>query len=475
VVTGPFETEGAVLIGSLFGLSLPPGGDPAAVPPGPPRASSIALAVSEINRSGGLPNQDPCLPSRPLVHLSCDDADYAAAVGGEKVRDRIRAAKHLTDDLRVPAIIGGQNSGNTIAIAEGATLPAGALLFAPTATAISISTWNVPNTLYPAATVAGTRLVWRAAPPDLAQARGLALQVADVEKSLRAAGTATLRVAVVVKDDAFGNGVSGALEDAANLAFNGAKWNDSANAGLYLKRKYSVASDAAGQADRASAAAELRAFGADVVLLVGTNEALEVLTQLESATGPSVTKRPTYLVADGLKTAQLTAAVKANPALRQRLRGVSPGVVGEIAFDFFANRFKPVYATPADLLNGMTASYDITYMLAYAMTAAKSAPITAKLLVEKLRLLTGGTRELVVGPRKFGEGTQAMLAGEQVDFVGASGPLDLDPTLGEGKNDLSVWCVRSDPNLLGQYLISDNTTQSYRVRLDRLEGEFSCE
>ncbi len=123
---------------------------------------AIKLAISDFAQGGGIP-----LPggtgTRPIVLVGCSD--------GPNEDEYQAAAKHLVNDLGVQAIIGHAFSGATIQIATDVTIPAGVLLFSPTASSDDIST------------LVDNDLVWRAATPDSFQGTALASYYPEVAAS----------------------------------------------------------------------------------------------------------------------------------------------------------------------------------------------------------------------------------------------------------------------------------------------------
>ena len=42
------------------------------------------------------------------------------------------------------------------------------------------------------------------------------------------------------------------------------------------------------------------------------------------------------------------------------------------------------------------------------------------------------------------EGLKLLAEGKEINYEGASGPLDFDPSLGEAPADFEIWCVQRD-------------------------------
>lgn len=453
-VFGAAEDDDAIIFGTLLPLS----GSNA--PSGTLRQNSVRLAVDEINKVG-IPSADKCAKPRKLAFVGCDDYP-----------DEVKAATHLTGELGISAIIGAGTSGKTVNAAQKVTIPAKALLFAPSSTALSISGLE--------ASPDGVRLVWRTAPSDKIQSMAMKLVLGELSAKM----TGTVKLAIISKSDAYGVGLDGALRD--GLQINGAAYDDDANASNRLTQCFNP-SPAAGQqptgtdacpVEKTTAAAvtALQGLSPDIIVLNGTAEAItEILVPYE-ATAQGKAKKPMYLIPDGPRKTELIAAVEASPDLRTRIRGTVPGIVTPLAQDFFNFRFSTAYPDNPQLVFGMAGAYDATYMIAYSIAAGGGTqPITGTSIASNFdKLIAKGSTPIDVGPAKLPSGFSALVGGGSVDFNGASGPLDFDPKSGEADSDITVWCVSNDPNTNKPYF-NDATGQSYDATGKVLKGTFTCE
>ncbi|HEY0137983.1 MAG TPA: ABC transporter substrate-binding protein, partial [Nannocystis sp.] len=139
-----------------------------------PLQNGVQLAIEDYNRTTDLPG------GNRIAWIACDDAGSAVKA--------LAAAKHLTETLKVPAVVGPVFSEQVIAIAQAVTVPAGTFLITPSATSKAITTLEDDN------------LVWRPIASDVYQANALA------DRVLQLAPKAT-RVAVLGKADAYGKGI----------------------------------------------------------------------------------------------------------------------------------------------------------------------------------------------------------------------------------------------------------------------------
>jgi branched-chain amino acid transport system substrate-binding protein len=386
----------------VMGTLMPVTGSNAAT--GLARQNSVDLAVSEITANVvGVPGGSGGKP-RPLAFVACDDTV-----------DKIRAATHLVEDVGVPAIVAAGTSGNTIAVAQQVTIPAGVLLFSPSATAASITTLQ------------DNGLVWRTAPSDVLQAVPLKDQLADLNTLV---GNAA-KLAILNKDDAYGTGLSAAVLQ--GLMWNGAPLDTSGT--TFKQFQYSASAT-----DISPTTLALDQFRPDVVLVVGTAEAItQAMTPIET-TG---TSRPQWLLSDGARRPELLTLVTAHPAMRSRVRGTVPFTTSPLAGSFFT-RYAAAYPGPPTpvLLFGMAGAYDIVYLLAYAMTAEIGKPVTGASLDDGLKFTVGGATPVDVGADALSPAFKLLQAGTKIDFNGASGPLDFDVDTGEATSDIDVWCVK---------------------------------
>ncbi|AKV03044.1 Branched-chain amino acid ABC transporter, amino acid-binding protein [Labilithrix luteola] len=453
-VLGAADDDDAIFFGTLLSLTG------ANASSGLNRQNSVQLAVDEINNAGGIPSADKCAKPRKLAFVGCDDQP-----------DEVKAANHLTTDLGFAAVIGAGTSGKTVNAATKSTIPAKALLFAPSSTAISITGL--------AASPDGVRLVWRAAPSDVIQSKAMELVIGELAGKV----TGTVKLAIISKSDAYGVGLDSELRK--NLKFNGAGYDDPANASNRLTQCFNP-SPAAGQqptstdacpVDKTTAAAvtALKGLQPDIIVLNGTAEAItEILVPYE-ASAEGQAKKPLYMIPDGPRKTELITAVTASPELRTRIRGTVPGTLTTLGQDFFSYRYTAAHPDNPQLVFGMAGSYDATYMIAYSIASGGGKqPITGTSIASGFtKLIAKGSTSLDVGPAKINTGFSTLVSGGSVDFNGASGPLDFNPQTGEADSDFTVWCISNDPNTNKPYF-NDATSQSYDATAKALKGTFIC-
>jgi branched-chain amino acid transport system substrate-binding protein len=398
------------------------------------RVQGAELAVTEITQTTrGIPGGADGRP-RPIAIVACSENPDATSPADPKV-----PARFLIDTLHVPCILGAGNSGTTIDLATNVTLPGKVLLFSPSATSEAITG------LQPAGDT--PRLVWRTAPSNTIQAVALRLQVGALESDVRAQrGATTVKLAVVVKGDAFGTGLWGLAQE--GMTIDGLAVTSPSNP-YVLVRQYAATAVAS---DIAPIATAVLQFGPDIVLSIGTGEAVAgVLSPVEAgwlARNPGRSPPQWLFTNGGQSTPLLSAAASEASDLRARVRGTAPGERGPL-YDAFLLRYGEVYPDGPAVTFGAAGSYDIVYMLAYAAFAAPpsdppGAPLTGTRVAEGLLdVVTGdpASSTIAVGPQRLSAAFQALASGNAIKFTGASGPLDFDPQTGEAPSDIDVWCI----------------------------------
>lgn len=435
-VFGDYKEPGAIVLGFLGPLV----GD--AKGTGEPIRDGAKLALNEIKNNGALPGLGGGKP-RQVAMVFCHDL-------GGPTDDPYRAAKHLVDDVGVPAILGPAFSGVMINTAKNVTIPGKVLAISASATSPAITD------------LADDGLVWRTCPSDALQAIPLAELVPPIEAEVRSEQMLTssdqIRVAMTVKGDAYGTGLADAVTP--KLLFNGGK-TAVQNGDNFKRVDYGDPSTT--MVDYSTVIAEVIGHRPHVVLLFGTSEAItEVFNGVEAAWGditPAI-PRPYYLVPDGGKLEDLLQAIGNSDDRRKRVRGTVPGVSGAL-YDAFKLRFKAF--VKADPLAYAETGYDATYLLAYSIVAAKDEAITGPNLVDGLAHTIKGM-EIDAGPTDLNKAFQALDAAGEIDYVGASGPLNFDTATGEAKADIDIWCVGRNGSGMPVFLSSGE-------RYDAVQGK----
>lgn len=442
-VFGDYKADGAIVLGFLGPLV----GDEKGT--GEPIRDGSKLALNELKQNvGGLPGLGGG-PPRPVAMVYCHDL-------GAPEDDPYRAAKHLVDEVGVPAILGPAFSGVTIGTATNVTIPGEVLTISASATSPAITLLNDDG------------LVWRTCPSDALQAIPLAELVPQIEAQIRAEQMLTasdqIRLSMTVKGDAYGTGLADVVTP--KLLFNGGK--TAVQNGENFKR-IDYGDPSTTMVDYATVIADVIAHEPHVVLLFGTTEtASALLSGIEAAWGGIAPPlpRPYYLVPDGGKVQEMLDQIGDDEDLRRRVRGTVPGVAGEL-YDAFKLRFQAFIKK--DPLAYADTGYDATYLLAYATVAVKDKPLTGANIADGLKKMIKGTG-IDAGPTDINKAFQAIDSAGEIDYTGASGPLNFDTATGEAKADIDIWCVGRNTSSKPVFLSSG---QKYDAALDKVIGTYN--
>ena len=416
------------------------------------KENAAELARREFNLvAGGLPALTEGGPRRRFAFVVCDDSVNAD-----------RAARHLADDVGVPAIIGPVFSDTLIRVATEVTIQRGVLLISPAATSPFIT--NLANK---------NGLIWRTAPSDTVQSIAIALLMESVVEPA-AKRSEPLRVDVVYKGDAYGVGLADVLFD--RLRFNGKSAAENVNQSSYREVDYGTPdteTDASAGAAYEHVLDDLASFAPHVVILAATIEAIpNIVTPLESSRWAVPEFRPHYVMTDGVyPNTALLAAVGGNTDLRKRILGTVPGTNSQL-YQRFLDTYGSVFHDATQAIQSTAATYDAAYLLAYATASLGAAPITGASLNEGLKKMVPPGERIDVGPENINEALTILTTGGNIDFNGASGPLDFDVTTGEAEGDIQVWCLGADAKgNAASFLISG---LSYSASTKGLVGQLVC-
>jgi Periplasmic binding protein len=420
--TDAYLDDNAVFFGSI----LPTNGG-ADAPYGKLVEDSIKLAIDDFNKVNGIPSLAGG-GNRPLVLVGCND--------GSNEDQTDKAAKHLAEDLGIPAIIGYAFSGNTIQVAGDVTIKDQVLLFSPSATSNDITNLNDSD------------LVWRTAPRDDFQATALSLYYPTVEAAAKAKypmiASNPIKVAVVHHSDAYGAGLADALQKVLN--FNGKPATDPSNSSNYKSIDYGMS----GQPDDKKIT-DVVNFAPDIIFAFGFNEIDDkVFPGVEAQwVAQADMHRPFWVFSDGGQVDSLWSKDITTEDQRTRVSGTVPGVNAQswAPYNNFLIHFggSPYSSDGSADTIGPAGAYDIFYLLAYATVMLGNKPLTGPNLVKyglrKMVPVMGQSLPKVqIDPTTI-SGLYPMLGtGSAFDIQGASGPLDFNDK-GDVKADIQIWCV----------------------------------
>ncbi|MEW5855573.1 MAG: ABC transporter substrate-binding protein [Myxococcota bacterium] len=341
---------------------------------------AVAHAVEEINAAGGV-------LGKPLELVHHDDATAT---------DRATRVAQALRDSGVTAVVGAVGSDLTRVVASVA-VPA-AVVVSASATATGLSTLDDQGYFF------------RTCSTDTAQAKLLAQ---------RARQHGFTRVAVIHPPEAEEQG----LADAFATAFT-------AGGGTVVAR----VAHASGQASYDELLQTvLREEPEAVVLDANPVDGTQIIKDYVAVhLGLGVF----WLLSDTLGHESLVTAVGSHNFTFPH-EGVGPGTPAGARYVSFASGYQARYGTePA--VGAYTANvYDAVYLLALAMEHARSTEASA--IRAALPAVSLGGRAF--GPADYARAVEAVRAGQDINYDGASGPVDLN-TVGDTTAPFDVWVVR---------------------------------
>jgi ABC-type branched-subunit amino acid transport system substrate-binding protein len=351
--------DGTLTLGTL----LPQTGSLAFL--GPPQFAGVDLAVEEINAAGGVLGKD-------VQKFDSDSGDTTTDIATGSVN------RLLSNN--VDAIIGAASSSVSLTVIDKIT-GEGAVMFSPANTSPDFTTYD-DNGLY-----------FRTAPSDVLQGRVLGdLVLSDGHAN----------VAILALQDAYGEGLATNVEQSVT------------DGGGTIAAKVIYDPKAASYAAEVN---EVKAAGADALVLIGFDESQKVIPELVAA-GIGPQDLPLYLV-DGNTS---NYGEEFPPGTLDGTKGTLPGAETPEAFqkrllegDPALNDFS--YAAEA---------YDAAVLIALAAEAAgsDSGEAIASQLVSMSRDGTKCT--------EFAACKELIAAGTDIDYDGQSGPVEFndagDPT-----------------------------------------------
>lgn len=470
-VFGKIEADDAIIIGTLFKQGFAAGSDTGA---SPDALEAIEKAVGEFNEStSGLPIPGaPNESARPIVLVECNQTS-----------DPERAARHLAEDLRVPAIIGAANTYATKIASDKVTKITKTFLISPYASSPQL-------TVEP-----DDGFLWRTYPSDELQGKAFP-RLLDYVVGLpefttpRAAAPSSgrpIRMLIIYKNDEYGNSLRSIITDASTgIRFNGKNATENQDTGNLKFFSYPNTDDPLVDVDLNEKVAELYESDNfyDVVMILGTSEGVAFLNGLENnwdARFLENAPRPFYLLPDGIasspqldeKFRKLVAeSVVPSKDLRKRIRGTIVNVFKGPVYDSFRQTFN------GNAINGSNA-YDAAYVVLYAMYAAgvldpTSRRPTGTQIRDAMKRFVGGP-EQKIGPAQLIRDALAAIEKGNIVLKGASsgdGFLDWDLEHGDVRaRNAAVWCLRQDDANGALNLVTD-TGQIYDGVSGTLVGTF---
>jgi serine/threonine protein kinase/ABC-type branched-subunit amino acid transport system substrate-binding protein len=442
--------DSAIWIGAMLPLSGPE------APVGRDNLNAADLARRDFGTMiGGLPPSKPGGAIRPLALVACDDAV-----------DPRRAARHLVEDLHLPAVIGFSNSKEVVDLATTVFMPrdvlaVAALNMGPLVTQIPRARGTPP-------------MVWRTAVSITQSAAPMAAVVSEVdEREVRRSGVVSpgelIRVALVRPNDATSLSLSNAL--VSLLRFNGA--DVVGNGDNYREFVYDDPSIAGEAPNYDGVASALASFRPHVVICADEPSRVVpgVVARLEARWPNDGPYRPRYLLSMSTGQDELYRFVGSSAERRRRFLAVDLPANTETNVKF-AMRYDEVFSPKVTPGTAPGVAYDAVYILAYAAYAVGDGPLSGSALAAAMaRLVPPGDR-VDVGPDRILEAIAALHSGRNIDLNGAATSLDFDLPTGENRSDFAVYCLKVDAS--GRAADTIESGLRYDSRTKTLSGASRC-
>ncbi len=322
----------------------------------------------------------------PATHVETDSGDGTPNIAPQSVD------KLLSKDADV--IVGAASSSVSLSVIDK-IINAGVVHFSPANTSTAFDTYDDKD------------LYFRTAPSDVLQGAVMANMVVDDGKK---------NVAILARQDSYGE----ALADQVEKGIKGG--------GSTVATKTLYSADASNYTAEVT---EVAATNPDAIVLIAFNETTKIIPALiAKGVGPDDVQ--IYFV-DG-NTADYSEDF--DPGTLEGVKATFPGA--ELTGDFRARLLE----TDPDLKDFTYGpeSYDATIMAALAATAAEddSGEAIASKLIE---ISEGGTK-----CTEYSECVELLGQGEDIDYDGVSGPVDLNDTGSPSKATIGIFKYNADNN-----------------------------
>jgi hypothetical protein len=407
------------------------------------RAADVARREFE-RELGAWPASDGGVAPRPLALVMCTDNAPE------------RAARHLAEDVEVPAVLGFLGAKDALATIPTVFIPNQVLSVLTLAQAAELTSIPVPP--------GSPRLVWRTCNDHDQMTLATNGMIAGVlEPRLRAADPrrGPTRLALLVTRSV----LDVVPQSLSGMQINGRPLNENGDS----FRQFVCD----GSAADAAAIDRLIAFAPDLVvdaLVDEADPATKVFVPLERARKKGAVG-PFYLTGSEL-TPDYLAFLGRDSDRRRRVFAATNVSTTKASLDLVL-RYNLEY--PHEEVTPTTApqpSYDAFYLLAYAAYALGDAPITGPSLSRAIeRLLPPGPR-VDVGPAGIFGALTALRGGGRIDLNGASGSLDFDLRTGDAPLDYAILCVGTDEHGAASGMIESGLI--YESATGKVTGKMSC-
>jgi ABC-type branched-subunit amino acid transport system substrate-binding protein len=366
---------GEATLDLVIGDSLPLSGDLADF--GPPGEKAADLAADEINSAIEEAGVDHTVE---VIHE--DNA------GGADQQAAVQSARKLVESDGASCIAGAWASDDTIPIAESVAIPEGVLLISPASTSDEITGLEDDG------------LVNRTSPPDAFQ--GPTLSQYLIEEALGGAEGNTINIGA--RNDAYGTGLADTFSTA---------WEE-AGGTIGEEVVYDTALP-----NYDTEAEQILSGNPDGVLIIDFPETYNKV-------GPALVRAgfdpESTFVTDGLISGDL--AEGAGEEAVEGLRGTAPGVPDD---DESSQAFDELFtnAEPKDVERQTFDAQNFDAVVLCYLAAVAAGSTDGQEMADALGEVTGPPGDAYTW-EQLPEAIEALQNGDDIDYTGASGPIDLD-------------------------------------------------
>ncbi len=449
---GDIENDATVWIGAMFPFRHP---NPTHY--GPRSANAVNLArIDFAETTGGLPPLGPDKAKRPIAVVLCDDQEHAH-----------RVARHLVNEVRVPAILGFARSKEVLELSQELFLPKRVFALAA----------NTASTIrdIPRAAKGEPRLVWRVTTSvDVAAPAVSELLHQRIEPELHGSPgllgpSQPIRLAVVRANGAAGQDFADLL--VSRLQWNGRSVVENGDNFRQIIASGRVVDDLADNSDLAEnrrIAAEIAVYQPHIVISASSEG--RFIPATEEAWPARARFRPRYLLPIGTFPPDLMMLVRKTPELRRRILAINTLDNTEVN-DKYLVHYNERFSPPMGNNSFTNAPYDAFYVFAYAAASLGDRPITGLSLASSIPRLLPPGEPIDVGPGGIYPAFYALASGKNIDLQGSMTTLDFDLETGDAAVDTAIFCLVDAP--ADKPLVVESGLV-FRARSGKLEGTYHC-
>jgi serine/threonine protein kinase/ABC-type branched-subunit amino acid transport system substrate-binding protein len=438
---GDAVADDTVWLGALFPMR-----GPKAKVYGAMSLEGVDLARKEIAQATrALEGPTASLHVRRIALAACDDSE-----------DPMRAARHLVDDVGVPAVLGFGSGQEVVDVAGGLLIRRGVLSVASVTPSPLVTRLPQPADLPP--------MVWRTTFNLDDVARATAQFIHEWLEPRVPHRASTTRVALARDDTSSAVSFGDALYK--QLVFNDRPAAE--NGAAYQEVTFAPELEATAVerlADR------LVTMAPTFVVLLAASPQLPVIVGAIEARWQASYARPSYLIPNN-SLASLADSMGIAPDRRLRVFAIASDSSSPQNARFVM-RYNEAHAEQVTLVLNPAASYDAFYVAAYAVHSLGAAAVTGPDIARAFHRLVPPGEPVEVGPTPVFDALRRLASGQQIDLQGAASGLDFDLATGEVSSDFTLVCLAVD----GAGRATGDDLESgvvFRARSGRVTGTLRC-